>query len=655
MILSTALTLALAGLQQQPLPLWETDRHREPTRLVLKNLDWDTRNGEPPVPAGLAYGPDEAAGAGYYLVQARGPEAWYSLEDLVLASGGVFIEYQPHNAMAVRLPEAAVAGVAAEAQALYPFHPAWKLDPILGAYGTRADDPQGRHFLSVSFWPDRDLYAEAEAVAALGVEVLNLYDTGRYLRADVRAGNRQVLEMARLPGVKWITENAIATPRNNQSRWVIQTNILNDVKFWLAGITGVNVTIGHIDGRIAESSCYFDDPTGVAPGPQHRKIKWWSSGSGQDSHGTHTAGSAAGDREPVNGSIDGNGMAPHAWLVHQSGFPSSSQLGNWLQTAHNQGARIHTNSWGDDFTTAYNQWCADIDAYMHDNQNGLVCFAATNGSSLKNPENAKSVVAVIATSSSNVENHGSGGKGPTADGRHKPEVMAPGCSTWSASTGSCSTVSMCGTSMACPVVAGGAALVKQYFEDGYYPSGSANAADSLSPTGSLIRAVLANSTDDMDGMAGWPSYSEGWGRILLDNTLFLAGDNQGLWVQDVRHNSGLSTGQTHTYTVNVPAGSSRIRFTMCFSDEPGAVNSSAPVVNNLNLKITAPNGTWYHGNLLNTNDGAARANPGGNRFDRRNTMENVIVYNPPAGNWTVEVIGADVPVGPQGYAVIATW
>ena len=73
--------------------------------------------------------------------------------------------------------------------------------------------------------------------------------------------------------------------------------------------------------------------------------------------------------------------------------------------------------------------------------------------------------------------------------------------------------------MASPAVTGAAALVRQYFVEGWYPSGSPNAGDGFSPSAALLKAVLTNSAVDMTGIAGYPSNQEGWGRILLENAL----------------------------------------------------------------------------------------------------------------------------------------
>ena len=48
---------------------------------------------------------------------------------------------------------------------------------------------------------------------------------------------------------------------------------------------------------------------------------------------------------------------------------------------------------------------------------------------------------------------------------------------------------MQGTSMATPLVAGSAVLVRQYFEEGFYPSGAATAADVVSPSGPLVKVI----------------------------------------------------------------------------------------------------------------------------------------------------------------------
>lgn len=628
------------------------DRNLFPYRLVLRAGTWDTRQPVPD-PALTFAQPEDAAAAGYYLVQAA-PGRMRALRREVAARAGLVFDYVPNNAFEVKLPPAAAGALRALGYPVLPVHPGWKLPPELGSYGTDAADPRGRLRLAIEAWPDQDLGALEAALAELGAAVRERADAGRYQRLLALVPAERLAAVARLPLVKWIEEDAPGAARNDRTRWIIQTNQVNDVKLWQRGLTGAGVTIGHIDaGLLFEQSCYFKDPSGASPGPSHRKIKWWSGGAGADPHATHTAGAAAGDSTPINGSLFRAGMAPEAFLVHHGFLPSSAGLLSMLLQADGQGARIHSNSWGNDFTRQYDNWCRDIDAYAHDHEDALVIFSVSNGNLVKNPENAKSACAVAATQRDDPEQHGSGGHGPTLDGRLKPEVMAPGCSTFSAAAGAnCLTVPDCGTSMAAPVVAGGGALLKQYFEDGFYPSGAANPADAFTPSGSLLRACLANCGDDLSAFAGYPTQDEGWGRILLDDVAYFAGDTRRLALLDRRHVQGLQAGQRRNYRLSV-AGGGPLRVTLAWADEPGSAMAADPVVNNLNLIVTAPDGTRYHGNVLD--EATGKWVPDTQRRDQKNSLETVLVPNPTAGSWTIAVEGQDVPVGPQGYAVVATF
>jgi subtilisin family serine protease len=72
--------------------------------------------------------------------------------------------------------------------------------------------------------------------------------------------------------------------------------------------------------------------------------------------------------------------------------------------------------------------------------------------------------------------------------------MRPGQNIVSANAGTtCSLLSMAGTSMATPIMAGTAALVRQYFRLGYYPTGAATGANAMRPSAALLKAVLLNS------------------------------------------------------------------------------------------------------------------------------------------------------------------
>ncbi len=74
----------------------------------------------------------------------------------------------------------------------------------------------------------------------------------------------------------------------------------------------------------------------------------------------------------------------------------------------------------------------------------------------------------------------------------KPDLVAPGASVLTPKAKHPGeTVQSFGTSFSAPTVAGNAALVRQYFEEGKLPCDRSNC--SFDPSGSLVKAVLMNS------------------------------------------------------------------------------------------------------------------------------------------------------------------
>ncbi|MCA9300050.1 MAG: hypothetical protein KDA28_13350 [Phycisphaerales bacterium] len=51
-------------------------------------------------------------------------------------------------------------------------------------------------------------------------------------------------------------------------------------------------------------------------------------------------------------------------------------------------------------------------------------------------------------------------------------------------------------------MSGTAALVRQFYVDGYYPTGVATPGDGFDPSGPLVKATLINSAVDMTGVSG---------------------------------------------------------------------------------------------------------------------------------------------------------
>jgi hypothetical protein len=214
---------------------------------------------------------------------------------------------------------------------------------------------------------------------------------------------------------------------------------------------------------------------------------------------------------------------------------------------------------------------------------------------------------------------------------------------------------MTGTSMACPAITGYCALVRQYYMEGRnLPTGSRAQSRRPIPSGALIRATIMNGGVDMTGMAGYPGPREGWGRLLMENSLWFEGDARKILSFDLRNSSGLLTAETRDYSFRVNGSSEQLKITMTFTDWPAAVSASAANVrvNDIDLEVLTPGGTLYRGNVIDTNQGLSTPN---GSPDTINTTEMVILNTPEVGVWTIRLRATAVNMGGrQGAAVIAT-
>jgi subtilisin-like proprotein convertase family protein len=258
-------------------------------------------------------------------------------------------------------------------------------------------------------------------------------------------------------------------------------------------------------------------------------------------------------------------------------------------------------------------------------------------------------------------------RGPTDDGRIKPDIVAPG--SWIVSgysdqyqQGYDATTNprnnawqhdgygfpvnsrykyFSGTSMSNPIAASGAVIVRDFYNKRH---------SYLTPSAALTKATLINSADDLldennDGVDDndfpIPNNHEGWGRINLDRAT--AGT-----ARYVDEGAGLATGGVREFQYQVAAGTP-LKVTMAYTDREAATAAAVTLVNDLDLELVAPDGTVYRGNVF-----ANGWTPSGGIADRRNNVENAYIQNPAAGTWTVRVRGFNVPSGPQTFALVAS-
>ena len=240
-------------------------------------------------------------------------------------------------------------------------------------------------------------------------------------------------------------------------------------------------------------------------------------------------------------------------------------------------------------------------------------------------------------------------RGPTDDNRIKPDVVAPGTdvistrssvggAVWAGLTSYNSRYCFGGgTSMSTPLVAGLAALTRQYCVE---------RAGITNPSAALLKSILVGGSRSLaPGQYGTgitqeipstsPNNVEGWGQPDIAEALHPSGNR----MVSLFDRIGPVGGATNTFTVTLAVPGIPFDVALCWTDHPPTAGANVTLVNDLDLLVVAPDGTRHY-----PNGGIAR--------DTLNTVETVHVPSAQAGVWHIHVIGATVPHTDGGAAAL---
>jgi subtilisin-like proprotein convertase family protein len=316
------------------------------------------------------------------------------------------------------------------------------------------------------------------------------------------------------------------------------------------------------------------------------------------------------------------------------------------------------------------------------NQGMVIVFANGNAGSgaqtVGSPGTAKNVISVGAaenvqafggTDGSGVGDTGAdsandiisfSSRGPCSDGRKKPDLVAPGThvsgGVWQTANpgpngtadpffagsgvsggtggshffpGNGSTqqfyTASSGTSHSTPCVAGGAALVRQYFLNRNFAA----------PSAAMTKAFLMNSSRYLTGVSAndaLPSNNQGMGEMNLG----MAFDGVARLVRDqLAADKFTATGQARVFNLNVVNTAKPLRVTVAWTDAPGSTTGNA-YKNDLDLTVTA-GGNTYLGNVFT----GASSTTGG-AADVKNNVESVFLPAGVSGAVTVTVTASNI-------------
>jgi len=600
--------------------------------ILLRYAEFDPlADGEPEIPATLA----DPGDGGLYIVQyaVKGLEPW---RDEIRAMGAVDHRFLGNHANVWRM-DAATAKQVADlpfVRWVGAFHPAYKLEDELMNEFDRGALLQRRYNFVVGEWGPAEKAQLVPMIQELGGTVHEAYETGWIVSATVSPA--ALLTLVHSPLVLGVDRWGAPETDMDNGRVLFGSNYVETA----GGYTGAGVNAEVMDGNLDTSHVDWTNAPVLTTGT-----------GGDASHGTCTYGINFADGDSAAGST--RGVMPDA----NGHFADYSNYGNrYTHTqniVNNRQVVYQSNSWGSSRTASYNSISQEMDDIIFDLDISICQSQSNAGNQQSRPQAwAKNIIAVGGVRHYNNQNWaddawaGGGSIGPAQDGRIKPDLASWYDNIWTSDadpggyTGGDDYTNFGGTSGATPIVAGHLGLIYQMWADaafGNQTNGNPLDVFGNRPHNTTAKALLLNSTRQWNFTGTGSDLTrthQGWGapdvaRLYDNRAKTLVVD------EDVI----LADGDVAGWTVTVGAGQPELRATMIYSDLPGTTSSSLHRINDLTLRVTAPNGDVYWGNDGLLGSMYSSANGSANTKD---TVEQVIIQNPTAGDWEVAVFADEI-------------
>ena len=636
----------------QTVTLYQVSLHGEPFSepaqadysLLLRHGNFDPRRQVPSIAPGLL----APANNRLYIVQ-----YWTRfLEDYGSALSDRNVEshrYMPNQANIVEMSAALANEVRSLpfVRSVTPFHPAFKLEEeLINAIELATQGPVTVNILTMRRGGQAPVVQWIENNGGTIQEV-----SERTYLMTATLDHLQLPALAALNEVQWIDRWGPETADMNVARQMHGADFVESV----AGYDGTGIR-----GEVRDIGCsltHQDLPNFLVHGT-----------NSSNTHGTSTGGICFGKGL---GNANARGAMPDGFLVIQDIDHPAPGGSRYNATAEIQDPTgpfrcvFQTNSVGGPQTTQYNSTSQNMDLILFDFDHLPITQSQSNlNNKNSRPEAwAKNIISVgginhFNTLTKNDDLWGGASIGPANDGRIKPDLASYYDAILAPTAPNNYTSGFGGTSGATPIVAGHLGLFLEMWNDGIFgnPTPGAGVFENR-PTNMLTKAMLINTATQWQFTGATHNRTrvhQGWGHPDLQ---YMYENRNNMLIVDEADVLGQM--ETKNYYVNVTAGNPEFRVTMSYRDLPGTTSATLHRINDLDLAVIAPDGTLYKGNVGLIDNMASTANGAYNKVD---TVENVIVTNPAAGEWRITIYARDInadshietPALDVDFALVAT-